>query len=198
MAGNLTIPQLYDLAVQAGWPVAVAPDAAATAWVESSGDPAAASGTGPLGLWQIARDHAGTLGFTEADRLDPLKNAQMALGLWRNRGGLGVAPDVAFADWWPYDRANTRQQQNYAAALATAKQGGAKGVAPPDTPGVVGAVSGAMDSVSTLAKEFASFATMAAWFVNPANDIRVLLGIFGLLFLGAGAWMLGREVRHSG
>lgn len=61
-----------------------------------------------------------------------------------------------------------------------------------------GSGGGVLDGMAQLAKEFASVASIGLWFVQPANDIRVLLGFFGLLFLGAGAWMLTREVRTHG
>lgn len=61
-----------------------------------------------------------------------------------------------------------------------------------------GADSGGLwGGIGKLADTFAGFAKMTLWFANPANDIRVLLGIFGLSFLGAGVWMLGREVRRG-
>lgn len=57
--------------------------------------------------------------------------------------------------------------------------------------------SGLFGAIGKLADTFSGFAKMTLWFANPANDIRVLLGVFGLGFLGAGVWMLGREVRHG-
>ena len=57
--------------------------------------------------------------------------------------------------------------------------------------------AGLWGGIGKLADSFVGFAKMTAWFVNPANDIRVLLGIFGLSFLGLGVLMLGREVRHG-
>jgi hypothetical protein len=207
---NYTIPQLYDLAIKAGFPPSAAPDAAATAWVESHGQPTVASGTGPVGLWQINMGNARALGFQLDDRLNPEKNAQMAYQLWKKKGGEGVAPEVAWSDWWPYDRNNAKKQKDFAEALATAIKGGASGIAPADTGGVWGQVGDTVDALNplnalkalgdgfgNLAKEFASFATMTAWFANPANDIRVLFGVFGLVFLGAGLFMLTREVRHG-
>lgn len=56
---------------------------------------------------------------------------------------------------------------------------------------------GLWGGIGKLADTFAGFAKMTLWFANPANDIRVLLGIFGLAFLGGGMWMLGREVRRG-
>lgn len=56
---------------------------------------------------------------------------------------------------------------------------------------------GLLGGITKLAESFAGFAKMTAWFVNPANDIRVLLGMFGLGFLLLGVLMLGREVRHA-
>lgn len=60
-----------------------------------------------------------------------------------------------------------------------------------------GESGGLWGGIGKLADTFAGFAKMTLWFANPANDIRVLLGIFGLSFLGAGLWMLGREVRRG-
>jgi hypothetical protein len=191
-----TLEQLYNLAVEAGWPEQVAPWAAATAMVESSGDPTAASGTGPVGLWQINRGNAQHLGYSLDDRLDPLKNAQMALQLWKNRGGENVPPETAFADWWPYDRNTSGKDEAFNKLLDQAKT-----FRP--TKGLWNTLGDATDNLNPLTAlgkltdQFIGFAKIMAWFVNPANDIRVLLGIFGLAFLGGGVWMLGREVRRG-
>lgn len=198
--GTYTIPQLYDLAIQAGWDPAVAPYAAATAWVESSGRPWVASGTGPVGLWQINRANAQSLGYSLDDRLDPLKSAKMALQLWERAGGKDAPPEQGFRDWWPYDRNTSAKEAAYQAALVEAKKGGAGGVA---SRGLLGDLQNGLDNLNPIAalgkltNQFIGFAKIMAWFVNPANDIRVLLGIFGLAFLGGGMWMLGREVRRG-
>lgn len=195
--GNYSLQQLYDLAVQAGWPEQVAPWAAATAMVESSGDPKAASGTGPVGLWQINRGNAQRLGYSLDDRLDPLKNAQMALKLWQNRGGENVPPEQGFADWWPYDRNTAAKDAKFNELLNQAK-----GFRP--GPGIgdilsapFKAAASPFEAIGKLADQFASFARIMAWFINPANDIRVLFGMFGIGFLLLGVLMLGREVRRG-
>lgn len=72
--------------------------------------------------------------------------------------------------------------------------GGAAAAGSGSTLGLFGDVAG---GIGRLVDNFASFAKMMAWFVNPANDIRVILGVFGMVFLGAGVWMLGREVRRG-
>lgn len=191
-----TLEQLYNLAVEAGWPVEVAPWAAATAMVESSGRPAVASGTGPVGLWQITRTNAQALGYSLDDRLDPMKNAQMALALWKRQGGANVPPERAFRDWWPYDRNTAAKDAAFNKLLDQAK-----GFRP--TEGLWDKIGDATDNLNPvsafgkLADQFIGFAKIMAWFINPANDIRVLLGIFGLGFVGAGVWMLGREVRRG-
>lgn len=209
MASHYTIPQLYQLAVQAGWDPAVAPYVAATAWVESSGDPTAASGTGPVGLMQINRRNAQALGYRLDDRLDPLTNMKMALQLWKNQGGAGVPPEKGFRDWWPYDRNNADKEAAFQKALAEAKKSAGGGsfldglgaalspVPPGSDTNPVTALGNAFSGIGKLADQFGNFAKMMAWFVNPANDIRVMLGVFGVLFLGAGVWMLGREVRRG-
>jgi hypothetical protein len=198
--GAYTIPQLYDLAIQAGWDPAVAPYAAATAWVESSGRPWVASGTGPVGLWQINRANAQALGYDLNDRLDPLKSAKMALELWERAGGKDVPPEQGFHDWWPYDRNTSQKEADFQKALAEAKKGGADGTAsrsPLDNLANGLDNLNPLSAIGKLTNQFIGFAKIMAWFVNPANDIRVLLGIFGLAFLGGGVWMLGREVRRG-
>ncbi|MCS5736782.1 lytic transglycosylase domain-containing protein, partial [Herbiconiux daphne] len=45
--------------------------------VESGGNPAAASGTGPVGLMQVSRALAKDYGYDANDRLDPAKNIDM-------------------------------------------------------------------------------------------------------------------------
>lgn len=205
--GTYTIPQLYDLAIQAGWDPAVAPYAAATAWVESSGRPWVASGTGPVGLWQINRANAQALGYSLDDRLDPLKSAKMALQLWQRAGGKDAPPEQGFRDWWPYDRNTAAKEDAFQKALVEAKKGGVNG---PASRGFVGDLGNSLDNlgnsldslnpvaaIGKLTNQFIGFAKIMAWFVNPANDIRVLLGVFGLGFIGAGVWMLGREVRRG-
>lgn len=49
---------------------------------ESSWDPTAASGTGPVGLGQISEGKAKDLGYSLDDRLDPQKNIEMTSKLW--------------------------------------------------------------------------------------------------------------------
>lgn len=67
-----------------------------------------------------------------------------------------------------------------------------------DTGGGGGSDSGGLfGGIGKLADAFSGFAKMTLWFANPANDVRVLLGIFGLSFLAGGLWMLGREVRRG-
>jgi len=205
--GNYNLEQLYNLALQAGWSPEWAPYAAATAMVESSGDPRAASGTGPVGLWQINRGNAQRLGYSLDDRLDPLKNATMALMLWNDRGGTNVSPERAFADWWPYDRNTGPKNDTFNKYLAQAK-----GFSPNPSildqigktlgNGVDALKNGAdalnpLAAVGKIADQFVSFAKMMAWFINPANDIRVLFGMFGIGFLLLGVLMLGREVRRG-
>jgi hypothetical protein len=77
--------------------------------------------------------------------------------------------------------------------------GGADGAGLNDLAGAAGdfASQGVLGGIGKLAETFAGFAKMTLWFANPANDIRVLMGIFGLAFLGGGLWMLGREVRRG-
>jgi hypothetical protein len=70
---------------------------------ESAGHTAAVSDTGASGLSQITHGNYASMGYTQRDMFDPLKNLTAAHQLWQNRGGASVSESQAFADWWPYD-----------------------------------------------------------------------------------------------
>ena len=109
---NLTYSQLEQLWIQAGGSPALAPYAAATAIVESGGDPTAYNASGATGLWQIEYPGSDVLGYSSAQLDNPLDNAKAAVALSKNTmAGL-------LSNWTAYEPAG--------AAAAIVKQNGGK------------------------------------------------------------------------
>ena len=109
---NLTYSQLEQLWIQAGGSPTLAPYAAATAIVESGGDPTAYNASGATGLWQIEYPGSDVLGYSSAQLDNPLDNAKAAVALSKNTmAGL-------LSNWTAYEPAG--------AAAAIVKQNGGK------------------------------------------------------------------------
>ena len=109
---NLTYSQLEQLWIQAGGSPTLAPYAAATAIVESGGDPTAYNPSGATGLWQIEYPGSDVLGYSSAQLDNPLDNAKAAVALSKNTmAGL-------LSNWTAYEPAG--------AAAAIVKQNGGK------------------------------------------------------------------------
>ena len=109
---NLTYSQLEQLWIQAGGSPTLAPYAAATAIVESGGDPTAYNSSGATGLWQIEYPGSDVLGYSSAQLDNPLDNAKAAVALSKNTmAGL-------LSNWTAYEPAG--------AAAAIVKQNGGK------------------------------------------------------------------------
>jgi hypothetical protein len=89
-----SLASLENLWTAAGGPASAAPQAAAIADAESSGNPSAGNASDPFGgsfgLWQINMGNAGflqTAGVPSNWQTDPLANAKAAVALWTNNGG---------------------------------------------------------------------------------------------------------------
>ena len=109
---TLTYSQLEQLWIQAGGSPTLAPYAAATAIVESGGDPIAYNASGATGLWQIEYPGSDVLGYSSAQLDNPLDNAKAAVALSKNTmAGL-------LSNWTAYEPAG--------AAAAIVKQNGGK------------------------------------------------------------------------
>lgn len=187
---SLTFAQLEGLWIQAGGDAASAPIAAAVALAESSGNPQATNPTDnhgrqtSWGLWQISN---GTHSEPVANILDPLVNAQQAVGKYKAAGN-------TFArDWGTY----------ISGAYKRFLQSGI----PPDTSGVVltddktnnnsnndGGISGLIQSVTDVFKPVGDLFTALAWIVNPINWLRILLGFIGAGMSITGFIFIGRAV----
>lgn len=123
---NLTYSQLEQLWIQAGGSPTLAPYAAATAIVESGGDPSAYNASGATGLWQIEYPGSDVLGYSSAQLDNPLDNAKAAVALSKNTmAGL-------LSNWTAYEPAG--------AAAAIVKQNG--GTVPSSTASTASSTTG--------------------------------------------------------
>jgi hypothetical protein len=123
---NLTYSQLEQLWIQAGGSPTLAPYAAATAIVESGGDPGAYNASGATGLWQIEYPGSDVLGYSSAQLDNPLDNAKAAVALSKNTmAGL-------LSNWTAYEPAG--------AAAAIVKQNG--GTVPSSTSSTASSTAG--------------------------------------------------------
>lgn len=79
---TLSINELYDLAIAAGFPPGTRDTAVAVALCESSGYTHAVGLANERGLWQIHPVH----GWRWEQAFDPLSNAQSAYKIWQESG----------------------------------------------------------------------------------------------------------------
>lgn len=64
--------------------------------------------------------------------------------------------------------------------------------------GAVGVAKGVTNWLDGFVTDADNLLKSVLWLVNPANEIRLLMGLFGIGFFGIGAFLLFREVKHSG
>ena len=123
---SLTFSQLEQLWEQAGGSPSLAPYAAATAIIESSGDPDARNPSGATGLWQLIPSNQSLIPGGSANATNPLDNAIGAVKLSGNTlAGL-------VSNWTQWETINgVPATQASVLALASSLGGGG---APPASP----------------------------------------------------------------
>ena len=124
---------LENLWVAAGGPASAAPQAAAVASAESSGNPVNPNYTDPnggsFGLWQINGVHASSLVAAGLPNwaTDPLQNAEAAVMVWKGAGNTFWTPTAsgksATGPWAAEGIPGSAGAANYAAAMAKINAG---------------------------------------------------------------------------
>jgi hypothetical protein len=120
-----SIAGLENLWIAAGGDATAAPQAAAIAEAESSGNPGDYNGSDPsggsYGLWQINGSHASELSNISGWQTDPLANAKAAVLVWTNAGrSFGNANG---GPWQAEFIPGSSGSANYQAALAKEESG---------------------------------------------------------------------------
>lgn len=182
------------------------------AGLESSFDPSAAGG----GAWQITDN----VSFTPTD----LNSAAQYMypryyQAWQAAGSPtpgDITPDIAAQIAYqaerpaePYTQSQPQNVQsdftdviNYLKGLGIQfGSGGAESAnnsAPVDTSVLGVNVTKVGQSVTSAAQSAAAVFDALLWLMKPSNDIRLLLGLLSLIFLGASVILLSREVKSSG
>lgn len=163
--------QLETLWIQAGGPIAAAPEAAAIALAESNGNVHAHNASGASGLWQILGAPPGVSGNV----FDPATNAKMAVAKYKQASN-------SFTPWATFTsgayRAFLTEAQNAMATVDTGQSTLDQVLQAPSN--AVSAVSSAVGSVTGSISNIANLLTSASFW------IRLLEMIAGtaLLFMG--------------
>lgn len=172
---TLSGPQLTQLALQAGFPAADAPTAAAVALAESNGRTDAVSPTGDYGPWQInMRAHPAL--FQQYIWNDPTgaQNAKMAFIVWQQAGG-------SFSPWSTYKSGRYK--------LFIGQTGSANGSGVVAGAGAGGALGAGLDPAGAAQAANAASAQTVATFIGQASDAtfwaRVAMFLAGVFLCGA-------------
>ncbi len=209
----LTPAQIASVAKAAGWTGQDLITAVAVAMAESGdsrgANPGAHNPNPPdnsYGLWQVnmlgamGPERRRAFGLTTNEQLfDPATNARVAHGIWKGQGWQ--------RGWTTYSSGRYRQYLDEAAAGV-----GKPAPVPPGSPGspasprgsntqvgLVESLAGVNQSIKSIADTIISGGKVADMLLKlflPSNMMRLFLGIIGTLFLFAGIFVLGREVRN--
>ena len=177
----LTYAQLEETWIRGGGSRRMAPLMAAIALAESRGYPDATNPTDnngtqtSWGLWQVSDGTHNPL----PDWADPVGNARLAVAKLKSQG-LGA--------WGTYTSGAYRQ---YLQGNIPPGTGGLPGGGAGDQSGGGGLFS-LPSQVTTFFDDLGKLARAAMWLADPANWVRIVAGVLGFVFLGAGLIVMGK------
>lgn len=213
---KLSFDQIEQVAIQGGFPPAVAPVMAAIALAESAGDSAVIQSGQPYattgwGLWQITPGNSEPSAGVDQALLDPVQNARAAYAKYQSQG-LGA--------WTTYrDGKYAQFLPGGSSAVPASLAGGGTSGSPGTEPGgtysnggftsalgnVVNGISGGLFNLpGEIVGAFADFDQIvsdayntARLFFQPSTYVRIGAGLAGTVFIVLGIVGLAREAKNS-